>query len=192
MKKFLMGLSVLFLSAHLFAQSPNLQPNEIVLDSQVIGSTQYFTIAKMTDSLISDVRVAIVEIQSQSPDTVWEYLLLIFKLLSSGLLASLIAQGTRVFIEAKKMLSYLPRGEWIVALISTIIGAVWLYLETKFTGFTVLALFTKSAMAFSVAIIAWRAGLSKIFIKPETANQDKIEAAVEAVIRKKGLLSVPS
>lgn len=190
MKTFIVGLFMAMFfsfSVQSVAQVP-LSPGEVVLDSNIIGGNSYYTIALMADSAIVSVRVAYDEIKEAPPATSSEWFLLILKIITSGLLASLIAQGTRVFVAAKNLISKLPRGEWIVAIFSIAIGAVWLYLETKFVGFSIMALFVKTAQAFFVAIIAWRAGLSRVFIKPESANTNSVETAVETVLKNRGII----
>lgn len=139
------------------------------LNTYEVGGTKYYIIADKLDSLYQNVRIVADTIKADNPEKPIDWILLFVKLLTSGVLASLIAQGVKIFNELKQLVSKMPRGEWVVFVVSTVLGAGWLYLETKFSGFEFINLFYKTAGVFMVAIIAWRAGLSSIFKKSDPA-----------------------
>lgn len=174
MKKYLLtgllAFTVCFLPASLPAQEAQPAAVEVVdtLNTYEIGGATFYIIAEKMDSLYKNVRVVAAQVKAENPEKPIDWVLIFVKLLTSGVLASLISQGVKIFNDLKQLVSKLPRGEWIVFVVSTLLGAGWLYLETKFVGFEFMALFYKTAGVFMVAIIAWRAGVNRLFQKKET------------------------
>lgn len=143
------------------------------LDSYEIGGVKYYLIATVLDSIYSNIRLVADQVQSENPQTPIEWVLILVKLLTSGVLASLFAASVRGYKAVKELIGTLPRGEWVVLLTSLLLGFGWLYLDTKLVNFEFIELFNRVSGVFFVAIVAWRAGLSRLFPKkpePEPAR----------------------
>ena len=171
MKKIILALVTLITCTWLVAQTPGLTnspaPVVISLDTQVVGGQTFYIIADQLDSIYSNIRVVIAPIAENPPKSAQDWILLIFKLLTSGVLASIASQGVKVWKTAQTLFAHL-RNEWIVFGVSLAVGGAWLYLDTKFSAFDFTDLFYRTSAVFTVAIVAWRAGLSKLFQKKET------------------------
>lgn len=174
MKKILLALVAVLSLTWAFAQDTTHTtiiapaPKVVTIDTQVVGGQTFFVIADELNGLVGNVRVIAAPIIENPPQKPIDWVMLIIKLLTSGVLASLGAQGLKIWKEAKSLFVGLGN-EWIVLIASSFIGLGWLYLETKFVGFDVRVWFANTAKVFALAIIAWRAGLYKWFQKKETA-----------------------
>lgn len=174
MKKIIVALLALTVSVSVFAQNELSKPTApapavISLDTQVVGGQTFYIIADQLDSIYSNIRVVIAPIAENPPKTAQDWILLFFKLLTSGVLASIASQGVKVWKTAQTLFAHL-RNEWIVFGVSVAIGGAWLYLDTKFAAFDFTDLFYRTSAVFTVAIVAWRAGLSKLFQKKQAST----------------------
>jgi hypothetical protein len=180
MKKFILAALFAFVAITAPAQTPDtvktLAPVVILtdtLDSYTIGGEKYYLIATVLDSIYTNFRLVADQVQAENPQTPIEWVLILIKLLTSGVLASLFAAGVRGYNALKQLLGSLPRGEWVVVLTSLLLGFGWLYLDTKLVDFQFIELFHRVSGVFFVAIVAWRAGLNRLFPKkpePEPAR----------------------
>jgi hypothetical protein len=139
------------------------------LNTYEVGGQKYYIIADQADSLYTNIRLVVEQIKAAGPKSPIDWIKILIELLVSGTLASLFAAGTRIFNDTKNFVKKLPRSEWIVLLFSTLVGAGWIYLENKFAAFSAMELFYKTSGVFLIAVVAWRAGLSRFFQKKAPA-----------------------
>lgn len=193
MKKIILAAILAVISFTIWAQTPDslaLQPVTVILDTFEIGGQEYYQIADLLDSTFTNVRLVVAQVKATNPQSWMDYLEIFLKLLTGGVITSLIAQGMRIFTKLKTSIKRLPRGEIPVLIASIVIGGVWLYLETKFIAFSFEGLFYRTAGVFTIAVVAWRLGLSKIFAKPGQAKNITDEKVKHLVVelQSKGII----
>jgi hypothetical protein len=142
--------------------------NTDTLNTYEIGGEKWYLLAEKVDSLYQNVRVVVDTVKSTKQDGLIGWLVLMVKLLTSGILASMFTQGIKIFTEAKNLFLKMPKGEPFVLVASFALGFGWLAFEKKEFSFT--ELFFRTSGVFMVAVILWRAGLSKLFKKKETRS----------------------